>query len=55
MAEDREAFVSLIANDADFGLKQTDIGDATGYGQSRVSELKKSRRHAALMEGPHAS
>lgn len=55
LAEDREAFVSLIANDADFGLKQTDIGDATGYGQSRVSELKKSRRHAALMEGPHAS
>ncbi|TAJ39453.1 MAG: AAA family ATPase, partial [Reyranella sp.] len=55
LAEDREAFISLIANDAKFGMKQTDIGDATGYGQSRISDLKKSKRYAAVAEVPHAS
>lgn len=50
LATDPEAFVSLIANDADIGLKQTEIGEATGYGQSRVSDLKKARRHLSLME-----
>jgi hypothetical protein len=54
LALDPEAFVSLIANDPDIGLKQIEIGEATGYGQSRVSDLKKAKRHAALMEPAHA-
>jgi DNA polymerase III delta prime subunit len=54
LAEDREAFISLIANDSDFGMKQTEIGDATGYGQSRISDLKKSKRHTALTDVAHA-
>ncbi len=41
LAADPEAFVSLIANDAEFGMKQTEIGDATGYGQSRVKATSK--------------
>lgn len=55
LAEDQEAFISLIANDAGFGMKQTEIGDATGYGQSRISDLKKSKRHAVLTDAAHAS
>ena len=51
---DQEAFVSLIANDSALALKQTEIGEATGYGQSRVSDLKKSKRHLPLMEFSHA-
>ena len=54
LATDQEAFISLIANDPDFSMKQTDIGEATGYGQSRVSDLKKAKRHLALMEAVHA-
>jgi MoxR-like ATPase len=54
LALDPEAFVSLIANDAAIGLKQIEIGEATGYGQSRVSDLKKAKRHVALMEPAHA-
>lgn len=54
LAADQEAFVSLIANDGAFSLKQTEIGEATGFGQSRVSDLKKSKRHLSLMEAPHA-
>ena len=54
LATDQEAFISLIANDPDFSMKQTDIGEATGYGQSRVSDLKKAKRHLALMEAAHA-
>ncbi|SDT37418.1 AAA family ATPase [Bradyrhizobium canariense] len=54
LATDQEAFISLIANDPDFPMKQTDIGEATGYGQSRVSDLKKAKRHLALMEAAHA-
>ncbi len=53
LATDPEAFVSLIANDIDLGLKQTEIGEATGYGQSRISDLKRSRKHAGLMEPSH--
>ena len=53
LAADPEAFVSLIANDGDLGLKQTEIGEATGYGQSRISDLKRSRKHVALMEQQH--
>jgi hypothetical protein len=51
LAEDRDAFISLIANDPDIGLKQAEIGEATGYGQSRVSDLKKAKRHLALTDG----
>lgn len=54
LATDQEAFVSLIANDPEFSMKQTEIGEATGYGQSRVSDLKKAKHHLALMEGGHA-
>ena len=54
LAADQEAFVSLIANDGAFSLKQTEIGEATGYGQSRVSDLKKAKRHLPLMEASHA-
>ncbi|MBP2490888.1 hypothetical protein JOH50_006684 [Rhizobium leguminosarum] len=54
LATDQEAFISLIANDPDFLIKQTDIGEATGYGQSRISDLKKAKRHLALMEAGHA-
>lgn len=51
LAEDRDAFISLIANDPKIGLKQAEIGEATGYGQSRVSDLKKAKRHLTLTEG----
>ncbi|MHC2627258.1 hypothetical protein ACVIW2_009345 [Bradyrhizobium huanghuaihaiense] len=54
LATDQEAFVSLIANDGALSLKQTEIGEATGYGQSRVSDLKKAKRHLLLMEASHA-
>lgn len=54
LAADLEAFVSLIANDADSGLKQTEIGDATGYAQSKISDLKKAKLHLPLMEAAHA-
>jgi hypothetical protein len=54
LAADQEAFVSLIANDGTFSLKQTEIGEATGYGQSRVSDLKKAKRHLPLLEASHA-
>ncbi|MDR6773318.1 ATP-binding protein [Azospirillum sp. BE72] len=54
LAKDPEAFISLIANDANFGVKQAEIGDATGFGQSRVSDLKKSKRHLSLMDVAHA-
>lgn len=54
LALDPEAFVSLIANDTEIGLKQTEIGEATGYGQSRISDLKKAKRHVGLMESAHA-
>ncbi|TRW93172.1 ATP-binding protein [Paracoccus sp. M683] len=54
LAVDPEAFVSLIANDSALALKQTEIGEATGYGQSRVSDLKKAKRHLPLLEAAHA-
>lgn len=54
LAADPEAFISYIANDADFAMKQTDIGEATGYGQSRISDLKKARRHLSMTEPAHA-
>ncbi|GAA0304882.1 hypothetical protein GCM10008966_26840 [Rhodovulum strictum] len=54
LAVDQEAFVSLIANDGALALKQTEIGEATGYGQSRVSDLKKAKRHLPLLEPSYA-
>ncbi len=53
LAADPEAFISFIANDLDFAMKQTEIGEATGYGQSRISELKKARRHLSMTEPTH--
>lgn len=43
LARDPEAFISLLANDSDVGLKQTEIGAATGIGQSKVSEIKRQQ------------
>lgn len=48
LAADREAFISLVANEPDIGLTQTEIGEATGFAQSRVSDLKKAKRHLTL-------
>lgn len=50
LAADPEAFISLITNDSNLSLKQSDISAATGYGQSKISEIKKAKRHLALME-----
>jgi SpoVK/Ycf46/Vps4 family AAA+-type ATPase len=54
LASDPDAFISLIANDLDFPLKQAEIGQATGYGQSKVSDIKKSKKHLALEGAAHA-
>ena len=45
LATNPDAFISLIANDPDFPLKQAEIGRATGYSQSRISDIKKAKRH----------
>ncbi len=50
LARDTETFISLLANDSGVGLKQTEIGEATGIGQSRVSEIKRQQRHLMLAE-----
>ena len=50
LTEDLEAFVSLAANDHDLRLKQTEIGEATGFGQSKVSEIKQKKRHLEVAE-----
>ncbi|MEO9490958.1 MAG: ATP-binding protein, partial [Marinomonas sp.] len=49
LATDPDAFISLIANDLEFPLKQIEIGQATGYGQSKVSDIKQAKRHLPLM------
>ena len=54
LAENRDAFVSLIANDPDIDLIQKDIGRVTGTTQGRVSELKSSKRHETYLETAHA-
>lgn len=54
LAADPEAFVSLVANASDFDLKQTELGEATGYSQPRISELKKAQRHLPLLEAANA-
>lgn len=54
LATDPDAFISLIANDLEFPLKQAEIGQATGYGQSRVSSIKKAKRHLSLTGAAHA-
>ena len=54
LAADPDAFISLIANDAEFPLKQAEIGQATGYGQSKVSDIKKAKRHVPLMDTSYA-
>lgn len=50
LANDPEAFISLIANDLEFPLKQAEIGQATGYGQSKVSDIKKAKRHLLMKD-----
>ena len=50
LASDPEAFISLLANDSSVGLKQTEIGEATGIGQSKVSEIKRQQKHLMLAE-----
>jgi len=54
LAVDPDAFICLIANDTDFPLTQSEIGQATGYGQSKISDTKKTKKHLALMESDHA-
>jgi hypothetical protein len=54
LATDKEAFISLIANDDGLRMKQVEIGEATGYGQSTVSDIKKSKRHLMAIEDRHA-
>ena len=54
LATDPDAFISLIANDSEFPLQQAKIGQATGYGQSRVSAIKKAKLHSPLMEASRA-
>ncbi|MEM1037775.1 MAG: ATP-binding protein [Pseudomonadota bacterium] len=54
LAKDKDAFISYCANDSDFKLRQLEIGEATGNGQARISELKKAKRYEPYMEGAHA-
>ena len=54
LGTDKEAFISLLANDQEFAMKQAEIREATGYVQSRISEIKKTKRHIPLTETPHA-
>jgi len=49
LAADPESFISLITNDSNVSMKQSDISSVTGFGQSKVSEIKKSKRHLTLM------
>ncbi len=54
LAKEPDAFISLIANESGFPLRQAEIGRATGYGQSKISDIKKTKRHLPLMEAGHA-
>ncbi len=54
LASDPEAFISLIANDGEFPLTQAEIGRATGYGQSKVSVIKKENKHLTFLEATNA-
>jgi KaiC/GvpD/RAD55 family RecA-like ATPase len=50
LARDPEVFVSYAANDPKFALTQSALGKAIGYGQSKVSDLKKAKKHLATKE-----
>lgn len=54
LVEDEEAFISYLANDSEFKMTQSAIGEATGFGQSRVSELKKVKRHLDIIGNSYA-
>jgi hypothetical protein len=54
LATDQEAFISFIANDPEFPLTQALIGEAIGYGQSKVSDIKKAKKHLTLREATDA-
>lgn len=54
LATDPDAFVSLITNDNHFAISQLEIAAATGISKSKISELKKSNRHVAVMEASHS-
>ena len=54
LASDPEAFVSLMTNDSHIAISQQDIAAATGMSKSKISDLKKSKRHLPLVEASHA-
>lgn len=50
LARNREDFVSYAASDNNLDLTQTALGEATGFRQSKISDLKKSKRHLTATE-----
>ena len=54
LARELDWFVSYAANDDVLGLKQVELAQATGYGQSTISKLKRERPYLAGAEVTHA-
>lgn len=54
LVEGEDAFISYLANDSEFKMTQSAIGEATGFGQSRVSELKKVKPHLDIIGNSYA-
>ena len=54
LATDPDTFISFVANDPEFGLTQKSLAAATGYNQSRISDLKKLKKHIAPQETANA-
>jgi predicted transcriptional regulator len=44
----------LMTNDSHIAISQQDIAAATGMSKSKISDLKKSKRHLPLVEASHA-
>ncbi len=54
LTNDPDAFVSMITNDSHISISQQDIAAATGMSKSKISDLKKSKRHLSLGEASNA-
>ena len=54
LATDPDTFISFVANDPEFGLTQKSLATATGYNQSRISDLKKMKKHITPQETANA-
>lgn len=54
LAVDPEAFLTHVTNDPSFRMTQKALGQATGYGQSKISEIKNLRRFPPLGEPVNA-